>query len=168
MRKIFFACISVLIFSILISCEEESTVHHVGMKTESVEESTSTGTKQKSEKSSSKQKDEAPVKLEITNNTENEIVTVVFYRPNKNADFRTVSIRRGETDYFEIQKNEKYRIDVIDSKHHRYSKGKSFYIEGTDEEEYFFFETPSAQIEFSDTDFKPQGLLDFLFKFFWL
>lgn len=166
MKKKIFACISVLIFSILISCEEESTVRHVGMKTETVEESTTT--KQKTEKTNSRQKDETPVKLQITNHTENEVVTVVFYRPNKNADFRTVSIKRGESDYFEIQKNEKYRIDVIDSKHHRYSKGKSFYIEGTDEEEYFFFETPSAQIEFYDTDFKPQGLLDFLFKFFWL
>lgn len=98
----------------------------------------------------------------FTNKTESPIVSVLFYEKNKKSSFKTVYIEKNQSQVFEFKKNVPYKVELIDDKNHHYCKKIS---NGNDLDSFFNFEMDNLEIEYTDKDFAPQNLSDFVLKF---
>lgn len=101
----------------------------------------------------------------FTNKTESPIVSLIFSEKNKKPVFKTVYIERNQSQVFEFKKNVPYKVELIDDKNHHYCKKIS---NGNGFDSFFSFEMDEIEIEYTDKDFAPQNLSDFILKFFGL
>ena len=104
------------------------------------------------------------IKITIVNNTESPIKAIRFREENKKEKFSSVNLPRGEYISYEFTKGTSCEIELIDEKNHHYRKGNN--STNIEENMHIFNTNLDMEIVFTDKDFKPIGLMDFLFKFF--